>query len=168
MKVYNRKDLRTALKASIDADLVGPNKVAQISYKYQVGEFNDTVDGVAANVSVIVITSDGTDRMEAGSKHMGPEQYIYLNVHLFVLYEKTAEDGTVEWTESQSEDQIDDMEAAFMIWCDANIDRRDESVIPPWMEMEVLTRSKITSAFIEGIEYRHEEFALQFTVANPE
>lgn len=164
MRTPNRKDLRNALKASLDTTLAGPSKVAQIVYEYQVGEFNDTLtDGTAADVSIYVITSDGTDAQQNNAKFIGGESSLYLNVHSFVLYEKEN-----EWTEHQSEDKIDDMSAAFIEWCSDNADRRDEAILPPWLELAILDRSKVSGAFIGGKEYRQETFMLGFLVADGE
>lgn len=164
MKITNRKDLRTAVKASIDAALVGPTKVAQICYKYQTGEFDETLNtGEVANVSVLVLTSSGSDRQEDNTLYPAAEQLIFLNLHSFVLYEKEN-----EWTESQSEDAIDDLEAAIVEWWSENSDRRDESTMPAWLQMSLMGRSEVSSAFIGGIEYRHEIFGFAFLVANTE
>ena len=163
MKVTNRKDVRTAIKASLDAFLVGPGKPVQYVYKYQTGEFLATIEsGEIANVSVLVIAGDGSDRQGSDS-FISAEQTIFLNIHSFILYEK--ED---EWTEEQSEDGIDDVEAALIEWWGDNADRRNESATPSWLEMHLLGRSEITSAFIGGIEYRHEAFQFGLLVANTE
>lgn len=163
MSLYNRKTLRAALKASIDAALVGPTKVAQICYQYQTASFDEeTLVGDPANVSVYVLTSSGSDRQEENSTFPAAEQVVFINMHSFVLYEKEG-----EWTESQSEDAIDDMELGFITWWSNNSDRRQEAN-PEWLQISLLGVSEVTSAFISGIEYRHEMFKMAILVANPE
>lgn len=164
MRAPNRKDLRAAIAASMTTALVGPSKVAQHVYAYQVGEFDHILsDNTPADVSIFVLASDGTDPQADDSRFIGGESILYLNVHIFVLYEKEN-----EWTEAQSEDQIDDMSANFIDWCSDNADRRSESVLPPWLEMSIMGRSDISSIFVMGKEYRHEAFSLAFSVANTE
>jgi len=164
MKVTNRKAVRLAIKNSIDASLVGVGKVAQMCYAYQTAAFDGVIPGGSdvANVSIFVVTSAGSDRHEEGTPDLLPLQFIYINVHSFVLYEKEG-----EWTESQSEDSIDDMEAAFIEWWAANSDRREEKD-PSWLLMTLVDKSDVTSAFIGGIEYRHEAFQLKLVIGNTE
>ena len=163
MSVLNRKDVRTAVKDSIDAALVGPSKVAQMCYKFQTGEFDEVIPSTSdvANVAVYVVTSSGSDRSNESVNVMLPEQKIYLDIHSFVLYEKEG-----EWSESESEDKIDDMEVGIINWWGDNADRKPETS-PPWLEAHLMGRSEITSAFIGGIEYRHEVFSFGFLVGNP-
>lgn len=163
MSILNRKVVRKAIQASMTTALVGTNRVAQACYAFQTGEFDLPLpDNDIANLCVYVVTSDGSDRQQEGVSNLGPEQNVYMNVHSFVLYEKEG-----EWTEEQSEDKMDDMEAGFVEWLAENMDRRDE-INPAWYECYLLGRSKIDSVFLAGIEYRHEAFALELVVANPE
>jgi hypothetical protein len=160
MILTNRKTLRAAIKASMDVALVGVGKPAQICYQYQTGAFDEEVNGDPANVAVIVITGNGSDRWEEGSLYVQAEQVVFINVHTFVLYEKEG-----EWTESQSEDAIDDLEAGIITWVSDNSDLR-EAANSVWLEVSLMGKSNVDSAFIGGIEYRHEVLQMAFLVAN--
>jgi len=163
MSVYNRKNLRTALKTSIDAALVGPNKVAQLCYKYQTAEFDQFIPSTSevANVAIYVITSAGSNRSSEDANFILPEQVIFIDIHSFVIYEKEN-----EWSELESEDKIDDMEVGIIEWWGDNADRRSDAT-PAWLEAHLMDKSDVTSAFIGGIEYRHEIFHFAFVVGNP-
>lgn len=163
MKVTNRKTVRKAVQASIAAALVGPSKVAQACYAYQTGEFDMALsNNDVANLAIYVIVSDGADRQNEDSVTVDALQTVFLALHSFVLYEKEG-----EWTEEESEDKIDDMEAGFIEWLSLNEDRRDENE-PAWLQCQLIGRSTIDSVFLAGIEYRHERFLLAFNVGNPE
>jgi hypothetical protein len=163
MKVQNRKTVRKAVKTSMSTSLVGPANVAQACYDYQTGEFDLALpDDDIANVAIYVIVSAGSNRQGSSEDFISPEHTVLLNVHSFVLYEKEN-----EWTEAESEDRIDDMEAGFIEWLTLNEDRRGETN-PEWLMARLVTKSDIDSVFLAGIEYRHEAFNLEFQVANYE
>lgn len=180
MPVANRKDIRTKLKTIFDAALVGTGKPAQICYKFQRAAFEDFVDELgavvteadpnaeAANVSLIVLASAGGNRIGAVQEVPEPETLAYVNIHTFVLYEKEG-----QWTEEQSEDSIDDLEAGITNTMQLWMDRRNEAISAPadtpveWLMARLISKSEVDAVFLEGIEYRHEVFEYEFETPNP-
>ena len=140
--VVNRKTVRTAVKTVLETELVGVGKPAQAIYGYQVADFS-------RQSPVIVVTSGGSRRGVLSSKELGDTAFEII-VHVFVLYAQ--DDGT--WTESQSEDSLDDLEKEIT---DTLTDAFDSQ---NWLLLGVSGYSFLDPVIIGDEEYRHEAITL--------
>lgn len=121
-------------------------------YGYQVKE-------MGGKASVLVITSDGTDR-STGTFDPTPIAIQYFSFHLFVRYAKG------DWTEANSEDFLDTFEKkvseVIVDYCD-RIGEKDPEWTRTWFDGPSEPDVFID---IEGREYRHEMIRIACEVYN--
>lgn len=161
MGVLSRKVVREKCAEMLTTRFVGPGKPLQAVYPYQKATFDSPED-----VCVLVITPTMSSRGPASSSARVPtpaDQFISLNFHTFVLYERTNDDNVVEWSEQASEDALDLIEKSLTDWLREVSDRSDETD-PEWVYAFETATPPIDSAFIEGAEYRHELKTITFLV----
>lgn len=147
MAIVNRKTSRAQLAVLLAAALVGSGKPVQTVYAYQVGDFD-------AKGPVVAITSGGASRAQRAIATRQDSAF-RLNVHVFVPYSATG------WTEANSEDALDDIEAIIAGVLVTN------RVLPGyWDFIEYDGNSEVDAIFEGGILYRHETIAVNVRKAD--
>ncbi len=153
MTLMSRKTFRHALADLIESRLAGPGGILQAVYAYGARDFG-------GQSPVVTITSDGSLRkmtFESGEVMPGPFTKAYLDVHIFVAY-SVRDDG---YTEADSEDALDDVEAAIMSLVH---EFSKGGVDMPWFAIRPAGRSK-TSIVQLGDLYRYEHIPLELDVS---
>lgn len=131
----NRKTVRATLFGLLSSGLtlVSPTAI----YSYLIGDFK-------GQSPVVVVSSRGSERVRF--THGGRIPKHALKVYIFVAY--ASEDGS--WTEAQSEDSLDDVEAEIASIVDAN------AKSTAWEALSQAGESVTDSVMIGGVEYRRE------------
>lgn len=135
--VPNRKTIRQALAAAMEADLVGLTHAAQKLYRYKVSKFTDKT------THIILVTSGSADRARQAQPTRAYST-LEFEIWLFVLY------SAESWTEEQSEDKLDDMEKEVQDWL---LDHADTSEL--WQGIEP-QKTEVDIVIIGGKAYRQE------------
>lgn len=146
MATTNRKTERGTLKTLIETAMVGAGLPLQAVYGYQTVAF-----AKAKQLATMVLASAGTQGDVRHAGNAGVTFYFYL--HAFVLYEKGA-----GWTETQSEDRIDDIEYALRALLKANTTSTKKYALEG--------RTQIGSLVLSGEEYRREVLTVSVWLAN--
>lgn len=139
--VINREAVRDQFAQLLSDALVGVGKPAEAVYNYQVGDLE-------GKSSVVVVTSAGSGR---GSVVIANDTILLLEVVTFVLY------ASENWTEAQSEDQLDLLEKSIS---DVVVDANDRGI---WQSVEFNGESTIDVIDIGGTDYRYEVIPLRIT-----
>lgn len=139
-----RKAARQALATLLESALTGTGKAAQAVYGYLVGDF-------AGQSPVVVVASSGTARPQM-SKRASSARY-YVDVYVFVLY---SDQGS--WSEEDTEDMLDDLEADVAAVVAANRNTSN------WAFIEQAERSRTDAVLVGGLEYRRETIPLVMEV----
>lgn len=148
----NRKTIRASLASTISSALTGSGAAVSTVLAYP-------KKNVQGNTPLICLESSGSMRATANGTIL-PRSGFYLNIHIFVPYI----DDDSSWTEEDSENRLDDIEADVVGLIDLYGDQRGvEGAL--WETIEILDRSRI-DMFIEGQEFRHEVIPLAVTAYN--
>lgn len=132
-----RADARRELAALLEPALVGPDKPTQAVYHYQAGDF-------AGRTPVVVVASGAANHEPNG---FGCDRTTFqLLVFVFVAY---AVPGS-GWTEEDTEDALDDIEALIAEVISAN------SRTDAWTKIEYAAPTDPAAVVIGGVEYRRE------------
>lgn len=138
----NRKAIREEL-ASI---LGGQVSAAQVVYNHQPGDFG-------GQSPAICIGSAGSERPRMTMR--GNQATFYLDLDVFVL---TAEAASSSYTQADSEDALDDVEAQIAqvvaTFQETNI----------WNTLDYSGRSETDFVIVDGKEYKRERIPLQVGV----
>lgn len=110
---------------------------AQAVYNYLAADFK-------GQSPVIVVASGGTHRVPMTLRGTRPRHF--LNVYSFVAY---ADQGS-EWTEQDSEDKLDELEAQLAALVD------DCQKTAAWSSLAQVEESRAEVVVIGGVEYRRE------------
>lgn len=140
--VINRETVRDQFAQLLSDELIGVGKPVEAVYNYQVGDLE-------GKSSVLVVTSAGSNR---GSVVVFNNTIFLLEVVSFVLY------SSENWTEAQSEDQLDLLEKSV---ADVVVEANDSDI---WQSVEFNGESTIDVIDIGGVDYRYEVIPLRITV----
>jgi len=154
--VVSRETVRDALTAVFSAALVGSGKPAQVMYGYKAGDFQ-------RQTPVVVLTAAGSDRMQLRPLP-NANQVFYFELHLFTLYAVVKpSDNSFQWTDAQSEDNLDALEKAVS---DVIVDYSDMRRTPhyAWKQMFANDRTIIDEQIIGNDVYRHEQIDIAVVV----
>jgi len=140
----NRETARDALTTLLQAALVGTGKPAQAVYNYRKADFG-------GQSPVVTVSSGGSRRQRMTA--LGGRATFFLQVDIFVLYSDL---GT--WTEADTEDRLDLIEAAIAGVVDAN------QSTTSWSALDYADRSTRFAVPLGGIEYAWESIQLSVEV----
>ena len=140
----NRKAAREALATLLTTALVGSGKPVQALYDYRPADFG-------GQSPVVTVSSAGTRRRRMTA--MGSRATPLLRVDMFVVYSDQA-----TWTEADTEDALDDLEAAVAGVLD------DNQRTAAWQALDYADASQRMSAVIGGVEYAWESIQVAVEV----
>lgn len=158
----SRKVLRKKFAQLLSAALVdGTPKLAAKVYDYNTDDFGN-------NTPAVVVKSGGSDRPRITARG-GSGLSGFLEVIVFVRYTLTAEENNgTEWTPEDSEDRLDDIEAAIATVVADNVSYKDSGQTTPYWDSlgyeDVTTVGSITVEELGGIPYRVEAIRLKAEV----
>jgi len=153
----SRQVAREKLTTLAQAYMVGSGKPCQAVYSYQKAK-------LVGVTPCLVIASYDTEPGDADNDNSEKQRF---TAHSFTRYEVigTGSVNSPEYTEQDSENDMDTMSKQFRELCDAYSDRSAE-VAPEWLYM-LVGRSEIDSyTDLEGNEFRHEAFPITMIVPN--
>jgi hypothetical protein len=142
----SRHAFRTALVGLLAPLATGANALVQKIYDHSVGDFS-------SETPVICIDSDGALRHSMNL--LLPPGTLYLSIHVFVLYSDP--EGT--WTEEQSQDALDAIEAAVTGLIEDHY-YEEEPNSYPWEALGFADRSMVDDVLVGEVAYRHEVIPL--------
>lgn len=140
----NRKTAREALATLLTTALVGSGKPVQALYDYRPADFG-------GQSPVVTVSSAGTRRRRMTA--MGSRATPLLRVDMFVVYSDQA-----TWTEADTEDALDDLEATVAGVLD------DNQRTAAWQALDYADASQRMSAVIGGVEYAWESIQVAVEV----
>lgn len=158
----NRKVLRKKFAQLVEAALVnGATQLAARVYDYNVSDFGN-------NSPVVVVKSGGSNRPRLTAR--GGGLTAFLEVVVWVRYNLTAAENSGEaWSEEDSEDRLDDIEAAIAKVVEDNVQYFDsgQERTPYWDVLEYEDTTTVGSITVEelgGRKFRVEVIRLKAEV----
>lgn len=157
--VVNRKTVRKFLAAQLQVHL---GSLVQAVYDYQKSSFGK-------QSPVVCVVSRESTRITTSLEMITTESQLAYDIHIFVRYQDST--AVPPYTEEQSEDLIDDIEAAianFILAHGENSEgeKRIGADAIPWLGLAIESPSQIDQALIDNIDYRHETIAVAADVFN--
>lgn len=154
-----RRTIRQYLKTLVDAEMVGDGKPLVACYAYEKGKLKGVVP------CLVFVSEDVEPFLEDVTP--GPYSLIHIGAHAFCLYEDigTGSVDAPEYTEEESEDDMDDINQQLLSLLTPLTDRTGETD-PEWDYMFVGKTQADTYKDLEGLEFRHEYYPMVFQVPN--
>lgn len=150
----SRKTYRQLLATEVGQALTNAGVVQKV-YPFRAGNFN-------GQSPVVTFTSAGSDRRQEITGSVDAETSLMFAIDVFVLYA----DPASNWTESNAEDAIDDIEQVIADWVlkNSNGISRIEQGQTSWFELVFNERSATGSLLqaekLGGQEYRRERMTI--------
>jgi len=155
-----RKTLRDAIKALVDANMVGDGLPLVACYAYEKAK-------LIGETPCMVIVSEPVEPAFEGDVTPSPYTIMAIGAHAFTVYQDigSGDVDSPEYTEEESENDMDTINQYFLSLMEPYKDRTQE-VNPPWDYMTIGKTQYDSYTDLEGNEFRHEYFPMLFQVAD--